>query len=162
VEASQDYAAAVGAQLRAVRTQRGMTLLQVEHESAGRWKAAVVASYERAYRAVTVTKLAELAEFYGVRTEELLPSGEAARPAAGGRKLRIDLQRLAALPAGQAGPLARYASTIQSQRDDYNRTVLTIREQDLQSLAVVYDLQPDNLTELLINWGVLAADLPGA
>ena len=140
-----------------------MTLMQVEHESAGRWKAAVVASYERAYRAVTVTKLAELAEFYGVRTEELLPSGEAARPpAGGGRKLRIDLQRLAALPAGQAGPLARYASTIQSQRDEYNRTVLTIREQDLQSLAVVYDLQPDSLTELLINWGVLAADLPGA
>lgn len=86
--------------------------------------------------------------------------GAAVPPAGGDRKLQIDLQRLAALPARQAGPLARYASTIQSQRDDYNGKVLTIRERDLQSLAVVDDVQPDNLTEMLITWGVLAAEPP--
>ena len=152
---SQDYAAALGARLRAVRRQRGMSLLQVEQESAGRWKAIVVGSYERGDRAVTVPRLAELAEFYGVHTEELLPGdGAAAPPAVGGRTLRIDLERLAALPAQQAGPLARYASAIRSQREDYNGKVLTIREQDLQSLAVVYDLHPDSLTDLLIECGV--------
>jgi len=159
----QDYSMALGARLRAVRRQLGMTLEQVEQRSQGRFKMIVVGSYERADRAITVQKLAELAEFYGVRTEQLLPGDGAAVPAAGGgRKLRIDLQRLAALPPRRAGPLARYASTIQSQRDDYNGKVLTIRERDLQSLAAVYDVQPDNLTAMLVNWGVLIAEPPDA
>jgi len=64
--------------------------------------------------------------------------------------------------ARQAGPLARYASTIQSHRDDDNGKVLTIRERDLQSLAAVYDVQPDNLTEMLVGWGVLVAEPPGS
>ena len=153
---------ALGARLRAVRRQLGMTLEQVEQRSQGRFKMVVVGSYERADRAITVQKLAELAEVYGLRTEQLLPGDGAAVPAAGGgRKLQIDLQRLAALPPRQAGPLARYASTIQSQRDDYNGKILTIRERDLQSLAVVYDVQPDNLTGMLLGWGVLVAEPPG-
>ncbi len=135
-----------------------MTLKQVELESAGRWTMVTIGSWERGDRAITVTKLAELAEFYGVRTDELLPPQPGTAPPAGGRKLRIDLQRLVALPARQAGPLARYASAIQHQRDDHNGKVLTIREHDLQSLAVAYDVQQDNLTEMLINWGVLTAD----
>jgi transcriptional regulator with XRE-family HTH domain len=159
----QDYSMALGARLRAVRRQLGMTLEQVEQRSQGRFKMIVVGSYERADRAITVQRLADLAEFYGVRTEQLLPGDGAAVPAAGGgRKLRIDLRRLAALPPQQTGPLARYASTIQSQRDDYNSKVLTIRERDLQSLAAVYDVQPDNLTAMLVDWGVLIAEPPDA
>ena len=38
--------------------------------------------------------------------------------------------------------------------------MLTIREHDLHSLAVLYDLAPDNLAQMLINWGVLTADPP--
>ena len=159
---SQPYAVALGARLRAVRRERGMSLQQVEHASGGRWTVIAVGSWERADRAVTVAKLAGLAEFYGVATEELLPAHSAGPAAAGGRRLTIDLQRLVALPARQAGPLARYAAAIQQQRHDYdhNRTVLTIREHDLHSLAVLYDLAPDNLAQTLINWGVLTADPP--
>jgi transcriptional regulator with XRE-family HTH domain len=153
------YAAAVGARLRAVRTARGLSLLAVEHQSGGRWTSIVVGSYERNDRAVTVVKLAGLAEFYGVPTEELLPA-DAAPSVVDDRNLTIDLRRLAALPSGQAGPLARYAATIQSQRGQDNRTVLVIREQDLQSLAVVYDLGPDSLTELFFSWGVLTGKQP--
>ena len=152
---------ALGARLRAVRRQLGMTLEQVEQRSQGRFKMVVVGSYERADRAITVQKLAELAEVYGLRTEQLLPGDGAAVPAAGGgRKLQIDLQRLAALPPRQAGPLARYAAMIQSQREDSDGAILTIREQDLESLAVVCDMQPGNLTELLDHWGILIADAP--
>ena len=160
---AQDYPGALGARLRAVRRQLGLTLAQVEQRSQGRFKMIVVGSYERADRAITVQKLAELAEFYGMRTEELLPGNGAAVPAAGGgRKLQIDLQRLATIPARQAGPLARYASTIQSYRDDYNGKVLTVRERDLQALAAVYDVRPDTLAEMLVGWGVLVAEPPGA
>src|SRR5664279_1838552 len=83
---SQEYAAALGQRLRAVRRQRGMTLKQVQEQSAGRWTIEVVGSYERGSRAVTVTRLAELAEFYGLSTAELLPE----LPAAGSPSIWTD------------------------------------------------------------------------
>ena len=61
-----EYAKTLGARLRAIRTQQGLSLHGVEEKSRGRWKAVVVGSYERGDRSVTVQKLAELAEFYGV------------------------------------------------------------------------------------------------
>ena len=79
----------------------------------------------------------------------------AAEPAA---KIIIDLEQLQGVPADKAAPLARYAATIQSQRGDYNGRVLSIRQEDLRSLAVIYDASPSALTEQLIGWGVLSAD----
>lgn len=153
-----EYAKALGARLRAIRTQQGLSLHGVEEKSRGRWKAVVVGSYERGDRAVTVQKLADLAEFYGVPVAELLPGGT--RPAAAGPtpRLVIDLERLQQVPREMAAPLARYAATIQSQRGDYNGRVLSIRQEDLRSLSVIYDKSPAVLTEELINWGVLEPD----
>ena len=154
---SQDYAHALGARLRAIRAQQGLSLHGVEEKSEGRWKAVVVGSYERVDRAVTVQRLAELADFYGVPVAELLPDARTARRGAPSPKLVIDLQRLAELPTHQAGPLARYAAAIQSQRGDYNGKVLTIRSEDLRSLAVIYDMSPEDLADQLVGWGVLPA-----
>src|SRR6201988_242100 len=70
---STEYAKALGARLRAIRTQQGLSLHGVEQKSQGRWKAVVVGSYERGDRAVTVQRLAELAHFYGVPVQALLP-----------------------------------------------------------------------------------------
>src|SRR5664280_2104486 len=92
---SQEYAAALGQRLRAVRQQRGWTLRQVEEQSAGRWTVQAVGSYERAHRAVTVTRLAELAEFYGLSTAELLPAFPATTAPIGGGRFTVDLDRLA-------------------------------------------------------------------
>jgi transcriptional regulator with XRE-family HTH domain len=155
-----EYAKSLGARLRAIRTQQGLSLHGVEEKSKGRWKAVVVGSYERGDRAVTVQRLHELADFYGVPVSELLPEGEATSPAAGEAppRLIIDLERLTSVPAPQAAPLARYAATIQSQRGDYNGRVLSIRQEDLRSLAVIYDASPSVLTERLIGWGVLNAE----
>src|SRR5947207_7749115 len=85
------YAKALGVRLRAIRTQQGLSLHGVEEKSRGRWKAVVVGSYERGDRAVTVQRLAELADFYGVPVQELLPGttpGGAAEPPP---KLVLDL-----------------------------------------------------------------------
>ena len=153
-----DYAKALGARLRAIRTQQGLSLHGVEEKSRGRWKAVVVGSYERGDRAVTVQRLSELADFYGVPVGELLPegvSGTAPEPAA---RIVIDLEQLQQVPVDQAAPLARYAATIQSQRGDYNGRVLSIRHEDLRSLAVIYDASPGALTEQLIGRGVLSPD----
>ena len=153
-----EYAKALGAKLRAIRTQQGLSLHGVEDKSQGRWKAVVVGSYERGDRAVTVQRLSELADFYGVPVGELLPegvSGTSPEPAA---RIVIDLEQLQQVPADQSAPLARYAATIQSQRGDYNGRVLSIRHEDLRSLAVIYDASPGALTEQLIGWGVLSPD----
>lgn len=150
-----DYAKALGAKLRAIRQQQGLSLHGVEQKSGGRWKAVVVGSYERGDRAVTVQKLAELADFYGVPVAELLPEGRVPSGAEPATKIVINLERLQQLPAEKVGPLARYAATIQSQRGDYNGKVLSIRTEDLRSLAIIYDMSPGELTEQLIDWGVL-------
>ena len=153
-----DYARALGARLRAIRTQQGLSLHGVEEKSHGRWKAVVVGSYERGDRAVTVQRLAELADFYGVPVAELLPQGGPSAAAEPPPKLVIDLERLGAVPVEKAGPLARYAQTIQAQRGDYNGKVLSIRQEDLRTLAVIYNESPSVLTEELIDWGVLNPD----
>lgn len=101
---SSEYAKQLGAKLRAIRTQQGLSLHGVEEKSQGRWKAVVVGSYERGDRAVTVQRLAELADFYGVPVQELLPGttpGGAAEPPP---KLVLQLERLAHVPPEKAGP----------------------------------------------------------
>ena len=152
---SSDYARSLGLRLRAIRTQQGLSLHGVEERSQGRWKAVVVGSYERGDRAVTVQRLAELADFYGVPVSALLPDAGASTVVEAPPRLVIDLERLSSVPAERAGPLARYAATIQSQRGDYNGKVLSIRQDDLRTLAVIYDLPPAALAEEHISWGVL-------
>ena len=149
---ASDYAKALGAKLRAIRQQQGLSLHGVEERSGGRWKAVVVGSYERGDRAVTVQKLAELAEFYSVPVSELLPDAAPAPAAEPPPRLVLDLERLGQVPAEKAGPLARYAAAIQAQRGDYNGR---IRQDDLRTLAVIYDESPSLLAEQLIAWGVL-------
>ena len=155
---ASEYAHALGSRLRAIRTQQGLSLQGVEQKSEGRWKAVVVGSYERGDRSVTVQRLAELADFYGVPVQALLPDTAPTGTNEAPPKLVLDLERLQSVPAEKAGPLARYAATIQGQRGDYNGKVLSIRADDLRTLGVIYDMPPVALTEQLITWGVLDAD----
>ncbi|MGX7679555.1 helix-turn-helix domain-containing protein [Jatrophihabitans sp. DSM 45814] len=148
----------MGSRLRAVRSQQRLSLHGVERKSGGKWKAVVVGSYERGDRAVSVARLAELAEFYGVPISELLPSeegGASSRPEASS-KIVLDLQKMQNIPAEDAAPLVRYAQSIQRQRGDYGNKVLSIRGEDLRALALMFDTSLEKLTERLIDWGVLA------
>jgi len=105
---------------------------------------------------VTVQRLSELAVFYGVPVSELLPDPRPSSAVTTNTKIVLNLESLGSLPADEAGPLARYASTIQAQRHDYNGKVLSIRTEYLKSLAIIYDMSPDELTSRLIEWGVLS------
>jgi transcriptional regulator with XRE-family HTH domain len=153
-----DYARALGGRLRSIRTQQGLSLQGVEQKSKGRWKAVVIGSYERGDRAVTVQRLAELADFYQVPVQALLPDSAPSAASEPPPKLVLDLELLQDVESERAGPLSRYAATIQSQRGDYNGKVLSIRAEDLRTLAVIYDVPPAALVEELISWGVLNSD----
>lgn len=148
------YYKTLGARLRAIRIQQGLSLQGLEEKSHGRWKAVVVGSYERGDRGLTVQKLAELAEFYGVPVIELIQGDAAPAPLVTAPKLVIDLQRMRELPADTAGPLARYAAAIQGERHDYNGQVLSVRHEDLRALAVIYGKPPADLIEDFISWGI--------
>ena len=157
---NREYAKALGARLRAIRAQQHLSLHGVERKSGGRWKAVVVGSYERGDRAVSVQRLAELADFYGVPVSELLPKEDqrTASAASGLSKIVLNLERLSSVPADDAGPLLRFAAAIQRQRGDYGNRVLSIRGEDLRALAIMYDTSVEGLTERLVRWQVLAPD----
>ncbi|MFS8479926.1 MAG: transcriptional regulator [Micromonosporaceae bacterium] len=155
-----DYAKSLGARLRSIRQQQGLSLQGVEEKSNGRWKAVVVGSYERGDRAVTVARLAELADFYRVPVAELLPDDATIRYGSAG-KVVLDLERLYSLKDDEDHGLtyvARYAFAIQQQRGDYNGRVLSIRADDLRALAIVYDCSTDELVERLNEHKVLVED----
>jgi transcriptional regulator with XRE-family HTH domain len=150
------YTHDVGERLRRLRNDRGMSLQDVERDSGGRWKAAVVGSYERGDRNISATRLLELAEFYGVSPREVLPGGERPSRAPTDDAIVIDLARLE-----QAGPdldaIRRYLASIQLERGDHNRAVLSIRGEDLRALAVIHGRTPDELLDELRSLGVLAS-----
>jgi|SRR5580692_1653150 transcriptional regulator with XRE-family HTH domain len=150
-----EYAKTLGARLRAIRVQQGLSLHGVEEKSHGRWKAVVIGSYERGDRSVTVQKLNELALFYGVPILELMPGDAALTPLSLSPRLVIDLERMTQLPPGRADSLVRYVTTIQRKRNDYNGRVVTLRYEDLRVLMVLYDMSPADLSEELTKWGVL-------
>ena len=156
---STEYSRSLGARLRSIRTQQGLSLQGVEEKSNGRWKAVVVGSYERGDRAVTVSRLAELADFYRVPVSELLPDGaEVKQSEERATKIVLDLEKLYDQPAEELSYIAKYARAIQQQRGDYNGRVLSIRADDLRALAIVYDLSPSILVEKLTEAGVTVTD----
>jgi transcriptional regulator with XRE-family HTH domain len=154
-EAGVSYTREVGERLRRVRVDRGLSLQDVERSSSGRWKAAVVGSYERGDRNISATRLLELAEFYEVTPGDILP-GEppGARRVDNGSALVLDLERLDALGERWA-PLRRYCESIQLQRGDFNRRVLSVRGEDVRALAVIHESSPEELVTELGQLGVL-------
>lgn len=155
---SRDYSKELGDRLRGIRQQKGMSLQDVQHASEGRWKAAVVGAYERGDRNVTVARLSELADFYGVPVSELIPeeSPAGARGMDARRRVVLDLEGLDRVPEQERDPLSRFTTAIQIQRGDFNGRVLTIREDDLMALALLYQTNADELARRLDEWGLIA------
>lgn len=155
--AMSDYQHRLGERLRAIRGQQGLTLQDVEEMSKGEWKAVVVGSYERGDRAVSVSKLARLADFYRVPLSDLLPTtspGPAAEQDS--PRLVVDLVKLEALEGEDSYEvIRRYVTQVQSDRGDYNGRVLTLREGDLRSLAIASGDHPESLITKLAAVGAL-------
>jgi transcriptional regulator with XRE-family HTH domain len=154
----------VGDRLRAIRRQKGLSLHDVEARSNQEFKASVLGAYERGERAISVPRLLRLAELYRVPADQLLPraaseaeidlTDAAVSP---GEGFTIDLVRLHELDDDDAAVIARYAATIQLQRQDFNGQMLTIRHDDLRVLAAVMGHSPEELGSRLETLGLRAS-----
>jgi transcriptional regulator with XRE-family HTH domain len=149
----------LGARLRRLRTQQGLSLAQVEARSDGRWKAVVVGAYERGDRAVTIERLAVLADFYGVPLAHLMPDRAVAAPEVRGTEFALDVPRLRerARTDDAVGEVARFADRIRLLRGDHGGRVLTLRTADLRTLALASGIDLDQLCDQLTRRGVLAS-----
>lgn len=150
------YSRKVGARLRSLRKQRGLTLQQVEVLSNKRLKGSLLAAYERGDRNISVTRLQQIATLYSVPVTQLLPEEmEAQAEPSVPPKLAIDLQQLAGLPERQSAILAQHIAHLQQQRQDFNTSVITFRTDDLEQLAAAYKTSPEMLRRSLQEWGII-------
>ena len=155
----EPYALALGERLRGVRQQQDLSLHDVEARSGGHLKASVLGAYERGERAVSITRLHAMAQFFRVPVAELLP--EPARGRRGpraedftGEQVVLDLTVLERRREDEV-LVARYADSIKARRGDYNGQVLTVRAADLETLAAVMETSPTALRSRLTNAGIV-------
>lgn len=141
--------------LRAVRTQRRLSLDEVERRSGGRWSASAIGAYERGFRNLSLPRLQELAEFYDVPMSVLLGEVDI-REYSSERPERIVLDLLALERVEEAVLVSRYAKTIVLERGDWNGRVLSIRRDDVRALARMHDATEEELIAMLARWGALA------
>lgn len=149
----------LGARLRRIRAQQGLSLAQVEERSAGRWKAVVVGAYERGDRAITIERLAALADFYDVPISHVLPQEPCDDPGDADGTILLDLTRLADHDArtDAVGAIARFARRIQLQRGDHAGRVLTLRDADVRTIALAAGVEPTDLHAELRGQGLVGA-----
>lgn len=151
------YNQEVGKRLRSIRKQRGHSLQDVQRLSEREFKAAVLGAYERGERSLSMPRLQRLAEFFGVPVSQMLPQdepGDAVQPSRGQGGLTINLTRLDALTGTDAVVVERFLRAIQVMRQDFNGKVLTIRGDDLRTLAILLDQSEDDFSNRLVDLGV--------
>ena len=140
----------IAASLRAIRKQKGMTLKDVEIASNGRWKAVVIGSYERCDRALSLKKAINLATFYQMPLDQLLGL-ENRESAPMNRKITLDLRRVreSSTTGNNFQFLATFTNLLCAKRRDWNGEVLSLRDTDLTTLALLLTLDESATLEWL-------------
>lgn len=152
------YAERVGAKLRRLRQDRSMSLQEVCDRSGGSFVVSTLSAYERGKRSISLERLLELADIYGLSPTTLLEledEEEFQGSLGGGRPLRIRLQHLDRLSETERVPLENYLQFLKNLRNDPARELLTIRKDDLNYLSSLYGVRPQMLTERLKAEGIL-------
>ncbi len=159
--ADKEYAVRLGAHLRRVRKQQGLSLQDVERMTGGAFKASVLGAYERGDRSISIPRLAGLAECYGVTLEELLPPEEEAplQPPAtltGRGGVTIDLGALESSLDSDAQIIERYVNRIRLERGSQEERMITVRRDDIRVIGAFLDMAEEDLLRRLQELGVVA------
>jgi transcriptional regulator with XRE-family HTH domain len=161
-EVPVSYAKAVGARLRSLRRQRGLSLLAVEDASGREFKASVLGAYERGERVISVLRLQRLAALYRVPVDQLLPRSPGPAPGEGPadfvprRPLAIDLAQLDATESIEGQVIRRYVNSIRSQRAVPPGALMPIRAEDLAVMARFFDRDETSMEMRLVELGLRA------
>ena len=119
----------------------------------------MLGAYERGERSLSLPRLRRLADFYSVPVGQLLPQESGTEPqasAASSGGLTLDLNRIENLSGQDAVVVERFLRGIQMLRQDFNGRVLTVRADDLRTLAMLLDVSESDFSERLIELGVTA------
>ncbi len=147
---AQGYAARFGALLRKHRKSAGLRLADLGRASAGTVTVADLRAVERGRRRLDVAKLECLAALYGLEVAEVVPNRHT---------VLIDLERgrfrigdeVMTLPdtADPGTYLDRYVRLVNRLRAQPMRNPATLREDDTIALAEAFQLDTDEIVELL-------------
>ena len=157
------YAVEVGARLRAVRRQKGLSLQAVEEMSGQEFRASILGAYERGQRRISVPRLQRLAHLYGTPVDHFLPPGSEEFTMAGAEegqtarreRVVIDLTKLNNAEGEERDVLQRYLTMVQLERQDFNGRVLTIRWDDLRVIGALFRRTAADMHRRLAELGVL-------
>ena len=144
----------ISAKLRAIRISKSLSLSDVETLSEGSLKAVVLGSYERGTRTLSVKRAIAIAHLYQVPVAQLF-SDEPPIELISTGKMVIDLRAINRRAQNKSHCeneryqlLARIAQRIVQSRQDWNGEVLSLRESDLETVAILFDQPPSKA----INW----------
>lgn len=159
------YTRSVGERLRALRRQRGLSLLAVEESSGREFKASVLGAYERGERVISILRLQRLAQFYRVPVDQILPptggrpegagvEGQALEGFVPKRPLTIDLTRLNETESIEGQIVRRYVNSILSARSGFHGTTVTIRAEDLRAMGRFLERDEVSMEKRLVELGL--------
>ncbi len=155
---SKRYVELVGEKLRRLRQDRGLSLQEVCDRSGGSFVVSTLSAYERGKRSLSLERLQELADIYGISPTSILDvEDESAMRGSLNRSgpLRINLEHLDKLTEAERRPLENYLDFLRNLRNDPSRKVLTIRKDDLNFLSTLYGVRPQALKDRLEAEGIL-------
>lgn len=147
------------AKLKSLRRGRGLTLEECEIKSDGRFKAVVLGSYERGTRAISLSKLSQLADFYDLPIQYFFTSK---RESIEGRWI-FDLRKLRAHNDGgfPMNFLASSLAHIAEYRSDWEGEFLSVRGSDRESFEIVFGQDREQLITQLKEMKIILSEVSG-
>ena len=140
----------LGNRLRRARTGKGLSLHQVELQTNGVFKASIVGAYERGERSISVRRLSMLVDLYGTTVARIIaPVSNTKTNADSGEGVRIHLPSVSNLPNRQRIVVQRFIDHIKQRRGDPASEVLTLRGEDLLTIACVLGVSEDVLSHTI-------------
>jgi transcriptional regulator with XRE-family HTH domain len=143
--------------IRQLRRERGLTLLAFEKLSGGRIRAVVLGAYERGDRAMSLNKVIEIAEVFGVELAHIIAPSSGRSDYLGLTQRHIyDLRALQSLkPCAEKEILTRYILRIAHQRGDWAGELISLRRDDIDALSRVIDSDEINFHDWVDASGIL-------
>jgi transcriptional regulator with XRE-family HTH domain len=139
------FAHAVGHVLRRARIARGFTLFDVRTRSRGQFKPSALGAYERGERSISLERFYRLAGIYTAPPDQLLADVRRELQPQAWQRVVLDLNRLSLIHGEERHAVVDLVNGVRAQRGDRDTDVITLRDADLEALAVTTSQKPKDL-----------------